>query len=152
MIYKIVIIAIVCIFVSSAIKKQNPEISNLVSVCGGVLIFLLCIDELNILVNYFKEIYGFIEIDFEYFSLILKVVGIGYIVEFTADIAEDFGNSVIASKVILGGKIVVCGMMLPIIKKLLTLFLSVLYHIHYYLSSLFLNFFKLFSSSNFPEK
>lgn len=126
MIYKIIFIAIICIFVSSSIKKQNPEISNLVSVCGAVLIFLICVDELHFLIDYFKEIYGFADVDFQYFTLILKVIGIGYIVEFTADIAEDFGNNIIASKIILGGKVVVCGMMLPIIKKLLSLFLSVL--------------------------
>ena len=126
MIFKIVFIAIICIFVSSSIKKQNPEISNLVSVCGGVIIFLFCVDEFSKIINYLESLYGFINVDFKYLSLILKVVGVGYIIEFTADIAEDFGNNIMASKIIFGGKVVVCGMMLPIIKSLFTLFLSVL--------------------------
>ena len=54
------------------------------------------------------------------------MLGIGYVTEFTADIAEDFGNNIVASKVILGGKIVICGMTLNIIKKMLSLLLSVL--------------------------
>ena len=56
-----------------------------------------------------------------FFKLIFKIIGIGYITEFTADIAEDFGNNIISSKVIIGGKIVICGMALPVIKDLLAI-------------------------------
>ena len=126
MIVKIVFIAIICIFISAAIKRYNSEISSIVSVCGGVIIFLLCLDELSKIINYFKEIYSFTDLDFDFLTLIFKVLGVGYITEFSADIAEDFGNSVIASKILLGGKIVICGMTLPIIKKLISILLSFL--------------------------
>ena len=127
MILKIVFTAIICIFVSSITKKYNQEISSLINVCGGVVLFLFCIDELSNVVIYFNELFNQVGFDSNYFELIFKVLGVGYIVEFTADIAEDFGNSAIASKVILGGKIIICGMTLPIIKNLLSsllLFLS----------------------------
>ena len=126
MILKIVFIAIICIFISSSLKKYNSEISSIVSVCGGVIIFLLCLDELSSILEYFKEIYNYTDLDFDFLSTIFKILGIGYITEFTADIAEDFGNSVIASKILLGGKIVICGMTLPIIKKLISILLSFL--------------------------
>ncbi|MBQ8425197.1 MAG: stage III sporulation protein AD, partial [Clostridia bacterium] len=70
--------------------------------------------------------YNLINFDYEYFSLILKIIGVGYITEFTADIADDFGNKTISSKVILGGKIVICAMSIPVIKSLLSLLLSLL--------------------------
>lgn len=126
MITKIIFIAIICIFISSSLKKYNSEISSIVSVCGGVIIFLLCLDELSSILEYFKEIYNYTDLDFDFLSTIFKILGIGYITEFTADIAEDFGNSVIASKILLGGKIVICGMTLPIIKKLISILLSFL--------------------------
>ena len=126
MITKIVFIAIICIFISSLLKKYNLEFSNIVSVCGGVLIFLLCIDQLKIILNDFKEIYRFSNLNFDFITTIFKIIGVGYMIEFTADIAEDFGNNVIASKVILGGKIIICAMALPIIKELLSLLLSLL--------------------------
>lgn len=126
MILKIIFIAIICIFISSCLKIYNSQIANLISVCGGVLIFLLCIDELKIIIDYFFSFYNMTNLKFDFISQILKIIGIGYITEFTADIAEDFGNKVIASKVILGGKIVICGMALPIVKELLSLLLSFL--------------------------
>lgn len=126
MIIKIAIIAIICIFISTLLKKYNVEFSTIISVCGGVLIFLLCVDELKNILQYFKEMYSFAGVDFDFLSLILKILGVGYITEFTADIADDLGNTIIASKVVLGGKIVVCGMTLPIIKKMLSILLSFL--------------------------
>ena len=102
------------------IKNGMPE-KEIVSITEEI------IDELSNVVIYFNELFNQVGFDSNYFELIFKVLGVGYIVEFTADIAEDFGNSAIASKVILGGKIIICGMTLPIIKNLLSsllLFLS----------------------------
>lgn len=126
MILKIVFIAIICVFISSLLKKYNVEMSGIVSVCGGVIIFLLCVDELTEIVQYFTQIYNLTNLNFDFLKIILKIVGVGYITEFAADIAEDFGNNTIASKVLLGGKIVICGISLPIIKSLLSVLLSLL--------------------------
>lgn len=126
MILKIVLIAIVVVFLSSCLKTYSKEFSNFVSVAGGVLIFLLCVDELKEIISYLESLYSLTNLNYDFFELVLKIIGIGYITEFTAEIAEDFGNKNIASKVLLGGKIVICGMAIPIIKKLLTVLLSLL--------------------------
>lgn len=126
MILKIVIIAIICVFVSSVLKSYNAEFSNIVSVCGGIIIFLLCVDELTQIITYFTEIYNMTNLNFDFLSIVLKIIGVGYITEFASDLAEDFGNKTISSKVLLGGKIVICGMTLPIIKKLLSILLAFL--------------------------
>lgn len=123
---KIVIIAIICIFISSCLKTYNAEVSNIVSICGGIIIFLLCVDELKEIIIYFTNLYSLSNINFDFIPIILKIIGVGYLTEFTADIAEDFNNKIIASKVILGGKVTICIMSLPILKELLALLLSLL--------------------------
>lgn len=124
MILKIIIIAIICIFITALLKQYNAEFSTMVSVCGGVLIFLLLTDEIENIIENFVSLYELTDLKFDFLSVILKIVGIGYVVEFVADIAEDFGNKMMASKVVLGGKIVICGMTLPIIKNMLSILLS----------------------------
>ena len=124
MILKIIIIAIICIFTTALLKQYNAEFSTMVSVCGGVLIFLLLTDEIENIIENFVSLYELTDLKFDFLSVILKIVGIGYVVEFVADIAEDFGNKMMASKVVLGGKIVICGMTLPIIKNMLSILLS----------------------------
>ena len=121
MILKIIIIAIICIFITSTLKQYSNEFANIVSVCGGVIIFLIICDEFAKIIDFLLTIYDYAKIDSDVIKLLLKVVGVGYISEFTADIAEDFGNKTIASKVLLGGKIVICGMTIPVIKELLSM-------------------------------
>ena len=126
MLYKIIFIAIICVFLSTLTKKYNLEISTLISVCGGVLIFILSVQELTNIFNELKDIYNFTDLNFDFLKIIFKVLAIGYVTEFTADIADDFGNSIISSKVIFGGKLVICGMTMPIIKELLEMLLQLL--------------------------
>lgn len=123
---KIIIISIISLFLASITKKSNPEISSLISVCGGVLIFSLSISGLKNIVDFFLSVYDFTNFGFDFVEGLLKVVGVGYIVEFAVDLANDFGNSIIASKVMFGGKVVICGMSIPIIKDLLSVLLSFL--------------------------
>lgn len=126
MISKIIIIAIICIFCSSVLKKYNQEFATLVSVCGGVIIFLLCVEELKTVIVFFTKMYDMTNLNFDFITLLFKALGVAYVTEFAVDIAEDFGNKMIASKVLLGGKIVLCGMTLPILNRLLNLLLSLL--------------------------
>lgn len=126
MILKIIFIAIICIFISSSLKHYNVEFSNIISVCGGVLIFMLVCEELTSIVYFLLSIYEYSNFSNDIIKFLLKIIGIGYIVEFTADIAEDFGNKVIASKVLLGGKVVICGITIPVIKELLSMLFSFL--------------------------
>ena len=79
MIIKIAIIALISIFISSAIKNYNVELSHFVSIAGGVLIFLFCVEELTTILTYFLELHNLTNIDYEYFSLVFKIIGVGYI-------------------------------------------------------------------------
>ena len=126
MILKIIIIAIICIFISSCLKQYSAELSNIISTCGGVLIFVLICEELVEIIDFLLNLYNYTSLNGDVIKLLLKIVGIGYITEFTADIAEDFGNKIISSKVLLGGKVVICGMTIPVIKELLSMLFAFL--------------------------
>jgi len=55
-------------------------------------------------------------------QILLKIVGIGYLTEFSVGVLQDFNAATLADKVSLAGKITVILMSLPIINGLLTLF------------------------------
>ena len=58
------------------------------------------------------------------FSSVLKVIGVGYLVEFAGDICSDAGVASISQKILLAGKILILIMCLPIIKNLLNIILE----------------------------
>ena len=51
--------------------------------------------------------------------ILLKTVGVGYLVEFAASILNDMGASSIADKVVLAGRLTVIVMSFPILNALL---------------------------------
>jgi len=121
---KIVAISIITVFLSSIVKQKNSEFATIINVCGGVLIFMSVYEMFEEIMNFFIASSDELLIDSSIIKLALKIIGVGYITEFTADIAEDFGNKNVSSKVVFGGKVIVCGMTLPIIKKLFSLLFS----------------------------
>ena len=98
----------------------------LINVCGGVLITLLCIESLGTILDDIIEISADIKLSSDIITPLVKVLTIGYITEFSADIAEDAGNKSISSKILFGGKIAICIVALPIIINMLNAILSLL--------------------------
>lgn len=125
MIFKIIGVGICTIVVSIVLKQYKPELSVLVNICGGLVIFMLAIDGVSTLVSEFysiENLTGQIEI----VKPIMKVLGVGYITEFTANLAEDSGNKSVASKIVLGGKVAICTLALPILKQLINAIISLI--------------------------
>ncbi len=125
MIFKIIGVGICTIVVSIVLKQYKPELSVLVNICGGLVIFMLAIDGVSTLVSEFYSIENLTS-QIEIVKPIMKVLGVGYITEFTANLAEDSGNKSVASKIVLGGKVAICTLALPILKQLINAIISLI--------------------------
>ena len=62
----------------------------------------------------------------EFLEILLKITGIAFLTEFTVNICKDAGESAIASKVDLGGKIIIISLSIPIISAILELIVKIL--------------------------
>lgn len=123
MLLKIIGVGICTLILNLCLKNQKPEIALLVNVCGSLVIFMLLLDDVSFLIDEFLGLENYVgQIDFV--KPILKVLGVGYITEFSSSMAEDVGNKFIASKIVLGGKIAICTLALPVLKKLIQTILS----------------------------
>ena len=121
---KIITIALITIFLTLSIKQKSPEISLIISCCGGILILFIGFEYVSEIVSFYILLGDKFGIDNQIIKTALKIVLIGILTEFVSEMASDFGNGVIASKVIFGGRVVICFIMLPIIKDLVLLLFS----------------------------
>lgn len=62
----------------------------------------------------------------QFLTLLIKITGIAFLTEFAVSICKDSGESAIASKVDLGGKVIIISMSIPIISALLETIVHVL--------------------------
>ena len=126
MLIKIIAVGFVTIITSAVVKQYRLDISLLISICGGLVIVMLCFDSLTSLFDQIANLSQKTTISNQIVKPIIKVVGIGYITEFCANIAEDSGNKTIQSKILLGGKIAICAATIPVITNMLNAILLLL--------------------------
>lgn len=120
-IIKIIGIAFVTAISAVLLKATKPELSFAVTVTGIIVILLFIVDGLQTTVSVFAQIAEKSGVENGLIKILLKIVGVGYITEFGAGILNDFGSSAVADKVVLGGKITIVLLSLPILQNLLTL-------------------------------
>jgi len=125
-IVQIIGIGLVSTVIILILRKQKPEIAVQVSIVTGVVIFLLLASKLSSVVELLQSYGDRADIKPVYFNTVLKITGIAYIAEFGAEICNDAGESAIASKIELAGKVIIVVMAVPIITSLLDLVLKVM--------------------------
>ncbi len=124
MLFKIIGIGVCGIVINLVLKQYKPEFAILANVCVGLTIFMLVVDGAGQLIENFAYLQNMTGVKVEVVSPILKVIGVGYITEFMSDLAEDSGNKSIANKIVMGGKIAICLLAIPIIKNLISAIIS----------------------------
>lgn len=125
-IFKILALAILTCIASLIVKQVKPDFASLVALSGGVVILLFLINYIEPILGTFSALVQKANLSPSLFSSILKIIGIGYLTEFTANLCTDFGFSSLASKVGLAGKIIILFLALPIITNLIEVIMGIL--------------------------
>ena len=120
-ILKIIGVAFIVAICSIIVKTTKPELSFAINTIGAVVILLQIFNNLPQISSFFNQIALLSGIENGMIKLLLKIVAIGYITEFSFDLLVDFGNVSIADKVVLAGKITIIVLALPIFESLLKL-------------------------------
>jgi stage III sporulation protein AD len=125
-IIKIVGIGIVATVFIIILKSTRPEFALYISILTGVVIFTMILGELSYVIQTLNTLARRVNIEFAYFSTILKIIGMAYIVEFGAQISRDAGEDSIAMKIELGGKVIIIVLAIPILLALMELIIKIL--------------------------
>ena len=125
-IFKIVGIGIVATVLVIILKSTRPEFALYISLVTGVIIFSMILGELSYVIQTLNTLARRTNVEFTYFSTILKIIGMAYIVEFGAQISRDAVEDSIALKIELGGKVLIMVLAIPILLALMDLIIKIL--------------------------
>ncbi|WP_199445830.1 stage III sporulation protein AD [Bacillus weihaiensis] len=114
-IIQIVGLGLIATFLALIIKEQKPTFAFMLVVFVGCVIFLFLVDQVYEIIRMVERIALNAHVNLIYVETILKIIGIAYIAEFGAQITKDAGQGAIASKIELGGKILILTMAIPIL-------------------------------------
>lgn len=125
-IIKIIGIGITALIIIIILKQYKPEFAVYTSIIAGIAILLLSLSQMSGVISLLKDISSRASISSEFLGIILKITGIAILTEFAVSICQDSGESAIANKIDIGGKIMIITMSIPIISSLLETILKVL--------------------------
>ena len=125
-IIKIIGIGLTSLIIIIILKQYKPEFVIYVSILAGALILFFVMDKLAAIINLLNSLAQKANINSQFLGIILKITGIAILTEYAVSICKDSGESAIANKIDMGGKIIIIGISIPIISTLLETILKIL--------------------------
>jgi len=125
-ILKITGIALTGILLAGLLKSIKPDFVIYVVLTTVVLLFLLILEKLGYVFSFLESIYSGLSYGKTFFPILIKVLAVAYMTDFTSQLCKDAGEGAIASKVELAGKIIIFYLSIPILIAILELINSIL--------------------------
>lgn len=125
-ILKIAAIALTGVILAAVMKNINKEIAIYIILATVIILFVSIIDKLFEAFRFLEDIYDNVTYGRSFFPVIIKVLAVAYITDFTAQLCKDSGETAIGTKVELAGKIVIFYLAMPILSAILELISSLL--------------------------
>ena len=125
-IVQIVAAGLISALLAITIKKQVPEFALLISIGASVLIFFMIFPMLSETVQVLNDLSAITGTQAANIVIILKIIGIAYISEFGSQVCKDAGETAIASKIELGGKVIIMLSSVPILYGLIDIIIGII--------------------------
>lgn len=118
-IVKIACMGLVGVLFGVFLKQSRSPYAELVSMAACLLIIFYGITKLSGVFTMLERLKSYLAIQDGYFRILLKIIGITYIADFSSSICKDAGYGAIAGQIAVFGKISILAVSSPIILALL---------------------------------
>lgn len=119
-------LSVAAVIIALTLKPKNAEIAVMLGLCVAVVIMFALFSSVAQITDKISEITAASGISTGYIAILLKVIGICLVTEFTANVCRDSGSSSLAGTVTLTGKILVTIAALPLYSDILNVVLELI--------------------------
>lgn len=112
-------------FLAVVLRATRPELAMGLSLTAGVLVAGLVLKELAPLAATLRRMTALGGLAEGSFSVVFRAAGVCLVTQLTADTCRDAGESALAGKAELAGRLVLLLMSLPLFEQILTLIIGV---------------------------
>ena len=112
---KVSFLGIAGVLLAIQFRSQKPEYGVYIGLGIGILIFAFCLRQMEAVLLQFQQIRNYLGGAESYLSILLRVIGITYICEFSSGICKDAGYQSVAGQIEILGKLAVMFAGLPIL-------------------------------------
>ena len=116
---------VMCVLIIT-VNQLKPELSLLLLIACGVVLTLFLLQFVLPLIEEFSSFAQAGGVDSELFGVVLKSFGICVTVQTAADLCRDAGQSALAGKIELGGRLALLIVALPLFRRMLAIVLEIM--------------------------
>lgn len=112
---KVGFLGIAGVLLAVQFRGSKPEYATYIGLAVAIIIFCFSMRQVEIVTDQFLKIRNYLNGAEQYLAILLKVIGITYICEFSSDICRDAGYQAVAGQIEVLGKLTVMFAGLPIL-------------------------------------
>lgn len=125
-VFGIIGIGLVAAVLAVVLRQYRPEFAILVSLAAGVWILFRVAGDLVPVVEQVRSILDTASLPAEYAAVLFKALGVCFLTQIACDTCKDAGESAIAAKVEIAGKVAVLLVSLPLFQQVLAIVYSLI--------------------------
>lgn len=118
-IIKIAVLGIAGTLLGIMLKGQKKEYELFVTLGACVCIFYFIVTKLELVLNVISRMQEYVKIDTGYIGILMKMIGITYVAEFSSNLCKDAGYQAVAGQIEMFGKLSILVISMPVLLVLL---------------------------------
>ncbi len=118
-IIKIAMIGLAGVLLAMQVREGRKEYEVYITMASGLCIFFFLITKLEVVIDALGRIQGYIKMDSKYVAILLKMIGITYVAEFSSNLCKDAGYQAVAGQIEMFAKLSILVLSMPVLLALL---------------------------------
>ncbi len=119
-------VGVVTAAILTMLRQYKPEYAVPASAAAGIVILSIMLSSIMPLINELKDMFSTAGMNSDYAQVLFKALGVCFITQLACDVCRDAGESAVAAKLEMSGKVVILLMSFPLFKKLLDITVSLI--------------------------
>ncbi|MEG1887224.1 MAG: SpoIIIAC/SpoIIIAD family protein [Oscillospiraceae bacterium] len=115
----IIVISVLASILVLFLKSYRPDFALVTATAAGCVVLFLILIKVVPLFESFQSILEKSGVNSAHFKIVFKALGICYLSQAASDICRDFGQTSLAGKVDLAGKVAIVTLTIPIISSII---------------------------------
>ncbi|MDD6070664.1 MAG: SpoIIIAC/SpoIIIAD family protein [Clostridiales bacterium] len=124
--FKILCAVIIGVLLAIKLKGMGNSLWMYLSIALSLFVLIYAVNRLSFVFDFLNGVMDEIGLESGYFEILIKIVGISYLCEFTANICRESGFVSVASQVEIGGKLTMMVLSMPILVAIVEMITGVM--------------------------
>ena len=112
---KIAVIGVATVLLAMELKSYKPVLGMVLGMAGAVLIMVFSVDKILLVLEQVTGVFDYLGEGASYFIILIKVLGVTYLCQFSAGICKDAGFGSLAEQIHVFGKLYIMLAGMPIL-------------------------------------